>query len=101
MRLEEAFIDELRKLGYSIKGHPKWKDLSKGGVPLAPEERVLVMKRKAIWHHGPKGEATPAVKKSIVNGKTWYTTATHRAFNVTPTLKGTIKRYHDFIKGTA
>lgn len=97
-----SFVDELLKIAKYVGGKgPKWKTLQKGGVPLLPEERELVMKRKAIWHHGPKGEPTPAVKKSIVNGKTWYVTATHRAYNVRPTLKATIRRYHDFVKGTA
>jgi len=59
------------------------------------------MQRKAVWHHGPKGSETPAVWKSVVNGKTWYVTNTHRAYNVTGTLKGTIKRFHEFIRSTA
>ena len=33
-------------------------------VPLTPEERKLVMESKAVWHHGPNGEETPAVWKS-------------------------------------
>ena len=71
-------------------------------VPLTEEERDEVMKAKAVWHHGPHGEATPAVwKGKDSKGKLWYITETHRAYNKTTTLKGTIKRYHDFIKGTA
>ena len=82
---------------------PKFDVLKKHKVALTPEERALVMARKATWHHGPPDGNGPcaAVWKSIVNGKTWYVTHTHRAYNVTPTLKGTIKRFHDFIKGTA
>jgi len=83
-----------------------YKQLKKGQVPLTDEERELVMERKAVWHHGPKGEETPAVWKSIHNKgkkgeKIWYVTNTHRAMNVAPTLKGAINRYHNFIKGTA
>ncbi len=63
--------------------------------------RLEVMKSKAVWHHGPKGEETPAVWKSIVKGETYFITNTHRAYNITRTLKGTIDRYHKFIKGTA
>jgi len=80
---------------------PKWETLKKNKVKLTPEERKQVMDAKAVWHHGPNGEATPAVGKAVVDGKTWYETHTHRAYNVRPTLKGAISRYHKFIKGTA
>ena len=86
---------------YDGRAGPRYPALKKGKVKLTDEERALVMQRKAVWHHGPKGQATPAVWKSVVNGKTWYVTNTHRAMNVTSTLKGCIKQYHDFIKGTA
>lgn len=75
--------------------------LQSNKVPLSPEERDLVMKKQAIWHHGPNGEPTPAVSKSVNNGKVTYYTYTHRAFNTASTLKGAIGRYHKFIKGTA
>lgn len=71
-------------------------------VPLDTEERDLCLKQKAVWHHGQNGKATPAVWKSKgKNGKMTYVTNTHRAYNKASTLKGAIKRYHDFIKGTA
>ena len=75
----------------AVKG-PKWETLKKNKVPLTPEERTKVMKAKAVWHHGPNGEETPAVGKAVINGKTWYETHTHRAYNVRPTLKGAINR---------
>jgi hypothetical protein len=80
---------------------PKFDTLKKGKVDLSPEERDQVMKAKAVWHHGPKGEETPAVWKSIVNGIKWFTTNTHRAYQTRPTLKGGIEIFHDFIKSTA
>ena len=89
------------KAAYDGRKGPKFKVLDKNRVKLKPEERTLVMKRKAIWHHGPHGEATPAVWKSVVKGKPWYVTSTHRAMNTAPTLKGEINRYHKFIKSTA
>lgn len=80
---------------------PPFKDLKSGQVKLTDAERSEVMKKKAVWHHGPKGAASPAVWKSIVDGKTYFVTNTHRAYNVRPTLAGAIGRYHSFIKGTA
>lgn len=92
----------IEKIAYVGGKGPKFKVLRKGQIDLDPEERALVMKRKAVWHFSHhKGRASPAVFKSVVNGKKWYTTHTHRAYNVTPTLKGTISRYHKFIKSTA
>lgn len=80
-----------------------FKNLQKYKVPLDPEERSLVMKRGATWNHGPNGEATPAVWKSInpKTRETTYITSTHRAYNVASSVKGAIGRYHAFIKGTA
>jgi len=76
--------------------------LKENKKPLTPEEHALVMQRKAVWHHGPNGEETPAVWKSVdKDGKVTFVTNTHRAYNARPTLKAAIKRYHDFIKGTA
>lgn len=80
----------------------KFEQLKKNKKPLTTEERDKVMKAKAIWHHGPNGEATPAVWKSVdKTGKVTYITNTHRAFNTASTLQGAINRYHTFIKGTA
>lgn len=83
------------------QGVPAFADLKAGKSELTDEERSEVMRRKAVWHHGPKGAASPAVWKSIVDGQTFFVTNTHRAYNVAPTLKGAIGRYHSFIKGTA
>jgi hypothetical protein len=71
-------------------------------VKLSPEERKEVMSKKAVWHHGNHGEATPAVWKTTDGkGKTVYVTNTHRAYQVRPTLAGAISIFHKFIKGTA
>jgi hypothetical protein len=70
--------------------------------PLTPVEREIVMQAGAVWHQGPNGEPSPAVWKSVLPpGKIMYITNTHRAYNVRPTLRGAITRYHKFIKGTA
>ncbi|MFA4836313.1 MAG: hypothetical protein WC749_09625 [Dehalococcoidia bacterium] len=71
-------------------------------TPLSIEERDKVMKAKAVWHHGPNGEPTPAVWKSVSKtGKVTFITNTHRAYNTATTVEGAISRYHKFIKSTA
>ena len=79
---------------------PNQDTLKKNKTPLTDEERTEVMKRGAVWHHGPNGEKTPAVWKAVVKGKTWYCCNTHRAIQIKPTLKGAIKAF-EFIKTTA
>ena len=71
-------------------------------VKLDPAERAEVMKRGAVWHHGPNGEETPAVWKSKnpKTGKVTYVCNTHRAYQAKPTLKGAINAFK-FIKTTA
>ncbi len=97
--MDEAIALEFVK----IAKKSKFQKLRDNKVPLTEEERDLVMKREAVWHHGPNGEATPAVWKSInkKTGKATFVTHTHRAYNTAPTVKGAIIRYHKFIKGTA
>lgn len=79
-----------------------FKKLQQNKKPLTKEERKLVMKKKAVWHHGLNGGETPAVWKSVDDkGNITYVTHTHRAYNTSRTLKGAINRFHTFIKGTA
>lgn len=78
--------------------------LKKNKIPLTAEEREECLAREATWNHhpDPSKNPIPAVwKGKDSSGKLWYVTNTHRAYNKAPTLKGAIKRYHDFIKGTA
>ncbi|HAM40061.1 MAG TPA: hypothetical protein DCP69_01645 [Candidatus Omnitrophica bacterium] len=75
--------------------------LKENKKPLSKAERDVVMKAKAVWHHGPNGEKTPAVWKSEINGKPVYVTNTHRAYQDAPTVKGAISKFHKTIKGTA
>lgn len=94
-----GFLGEIEKVA---KARSKIRKLKDRRIPLLPEERAEVMRRKAVWHHGPHGEATPAVWKSTdFKGKPTYVTNTHRAYQKRPTLKGAINIFHRFIKGTA
>lgn len=93
------FVGDLQE--YTTKGVPEFATLKKAKTELSPDERKECMDQKAVWRFSPGRSATPAVWKAEVDGKTWYVTNTHRAYNATPTLQGAIRRYHDFIKSTA
>lgn len=93
MKLQQVILNET----------DEFLSLKKNQKPLTDEERTEVMDAEAVWHHGPNGEASPAVWKSVdpKTDKITYITHTHRAYNTAPTLKGAIGRYHKFIKGTS
>ena len=97
--------DTLHKLAFFKKAKKKspFRILKDNRRPLTPEERAIVMKRRAVWHHGERGEQTPAVWKSVnpQTGKITFVTNTHRAYNTAPSVRGAISRFHKFIKGTA
>jgi hypothetical protein len=98
-----TFVDKVvqtYRVEAGAKG-PTMKTLKANKVKLTDEERKQVMDAKAVWHHGPSGEETPAVWKAQVGDQTWYVTNTHRAYNTAKSLKGAISRYHKFIKTTA
>lgn len=80
---------------------PQFDTLKKNKKPLTPEERKQVMDAGAVWHmSSDQGKATPAVWKSVVKGKTWFSCHTHRCYQVRPTLKGAIKAF-EFVKTTS
>jgi hypothetical protein len=85
-------VDKLLDCICESKG-PKFSVLKKNKKPLTPEEREQVLAAGAVWHHGPDGAKSPAVWKSVVNGKTWYSCHTHRCYRVCPTLKAAIKAF--------
>lgn len=72
---------------------PRFSTLKKNKVDLEPEERDQAMKAGAVWHFSHLKKPSCAIWKSVVNGKTWYTCNTHRAYQARPTLKGAIKAF--------
>ena len=101
MKQMQKMQRDMEKMQEDIEAK-EFETLQKNKKPLDDDERAAGMKSKAVWHHGPNGEETPAVWKSVnKKGKCTYVTHTHRAFNKADSLKGCIKKYHDFIKGTA
>jgi len=70
--------------------------LNKNKVNLTKEEREKVKKLKAEW-----SDDRSAIFKSIVKGKPYYVTHTHRAFQYSPKLETACNMFHNFIKSTA
>lgn len=102
MKFIEYLIEDWNLLNEKAKS--KFEKLQANKIPLEPKEREICLKRKAVWHNhpNPKYNPTPSVWKSKnKDGKITYVTNTHRAYDTAQTLKGAIKRFHNFIKGTA
>jgi hypothetical protein len=80
----------------------EFKLLKKNKIPLTDEERVKVMKAKAVWHHGENGSPSPAVWKSKDSkGNIKYVSNTHRCYQTASTLKGAISKYFSVVKDSA
>ena len=76
--------------------------LKENRKPLSDEERAKCMKAKAVWHHGPEGEETPAVWKSENSkGEVVYVSNTHRVYQTAPTIEGIIRKFHEVVKESA
>ena len=76
--------------------------LKENRIELDPEERETVLKAKAVWHHGPNGQESPAVWKSKDSkGEIVYVTNTHRCYQTGETLGEAIKAFHEVVKDTA
>lgn len=96
------FLTEVRK--------NEFEKLKDNKVPLTDEERKECFRKDAVWNYassinpitGKKEQKVCAIWKSKnKDGSFTYGCHTHRAWNSRPTLKGAIKLFHDFIKGTA
>jgi len=92
LNLKDVFLLEKRRSSFEV--------LKDNKIAADKEERQEVMDAKAVWHHGPNGEETPAVmEEQGFEREVVYVTNTHRAYRSASTLKGAIKEFHDFIKG--
>src|SRR5208282_3301659 len=93
--------DKYPALASIVLASPEIKTLKKNKIKLTDEERDQAMKAGAVWHRGSdKGKASCGIQKANIKGKDWYWCATHRAYQVKPTLKGAIKAF-EFIKTTS
>lgn len=81
-----------------LEDGPEFSTLKKNKVKLTPEERDQAMKGGAVWHPGSSDKPTCAIWKSVVDGKTYYGSNTHRAFQAKSTMKAAIKAYHDVVE---
>jgi YHS domain-containing protein len=75
--------------------------LEKNKVNLTDEERKKVMDAKAVWNFGPKGAPSPAIKKAIIDGKTYYYCATHRCYQSAKTLDAAINKFFKTVEPSA
>ena len=82
------------------KEKSEFQKLKDNKVDLTPEERKEAMDQKCVWHFGNHNNPTCAIWKSILNGKSYFISNTHRCFQKSPTLKGAIKDF-EFVKTTA
>jgi len=71
-----------------LEGSPEIKTLKNGRTQLDSEERQAVIDGGATWSDGK-----PGVWKSVVKGKTWYVSNTHRAYSAKSTLKAAIAAF--------
>jgi len=85
-------------LSLLVESGPEFATLKKYQTKLSDKEREKVMKAKAVWHFGKDGAPSPAIKKAIVRGKTYFFSNTHRCFQCATTLKVAIKQFFDTVE---
>lgn len=88
--LIKRVTQKLARRGYT------YDKLAENKKPLSEEERSKVHNLKAEWSDGRS-----AIFKSVIKGKNYYVTYTHRAFQYSPKLETACKMFHEFIKDTA
>lgn len=81
-----------------LEDGPTFATLNKHKVKLTPEEREQAINGGAVWHKGQNGEATCAIWKSVVKGKTYYGCNTHRCFQSKSTLAAAVKAFHEVVE---
>lgn len=77
---------------------PQFDTLEKNKVKLTDEERDRAIKAKAVWHFCQNHKPSPAIKKSVVRGETYYYCNTHRCYQSAKTLSGAIKKFFDVVE---
>jgi hypothetical protein len=93
----DEFVSFLGKSLNEGKG-PTLKTLEDNVVELTDQERQKVMDAKATWSFGQNGAPSPAIKKSVVDGETWFYSKTHRVYQQDKTLDAAIKSFHEVVE---
>lgn len=102
-----TFVKLSRRI--DLAGHPDLTDrMDRLAAPMmtlchgtdSPEGREKVMDAKAVWHFGKDGGPSPAIWKSVVDGKTCYARNTHGTYQDRRSLDAAIRISRDFIKDT-
>ncbi len=64
----------------------------------SPELKTLKANRRSLSAEERQEAGEASVQKSVVNGKTWYWSATHRCYQVRPSLKAAISAYWKIVE---
>ncbi len=64
----------------------------------APEIKTLKANLKKLDDHEREAAGEAPIKKSVVNGKTWYWSTTHRCYQARPTLKAAVNAYWKIVE---
>ena len=64
----------------------------------SPEFKTLKANVKKLDDTERAGVGEAPIKKSVVNGKTWYWSNTHRCYQVRPTLKAAVTAYWKIVE---
>ena len=86
------------RLSLLSESGPQFDTLEKNKVKLTDDERERTLKAKAVWSFGPGGKPSPAIKKAVVHGETYYYCNTHRCYQSAATLAGAIKKFFDVVE---
>lgn len=73
-------------------------DLVEQLLQEAPEIKTLKANTRSLSAEERSQAGDAAIRKSVVNGKTWYWSATHRCYQARPTLKAAITAYWKIVE---
>jgi hypothetical protein len=86
------------KESVSLEESPEFKTLKDNKVDLEDAERKEAMDAGCVWNFSHHAKPSCAIWKSVVRGKTYYGSNTHRCYQAHSTLKAAIKSFHDVVE---
>lgn len=73
-------------------------DIAEQLLQESPELKTLKANTRNLSDDEREAAGEAAIRKSVVNGKTWYWSATHRCYQVRPTLKAAVNAYWKIVE---